>query len=208
LPHNFREIRELFVDLDGTIVDAKIRQYSIYKSCMNNMNCLSLEIEKYWKLKRQKTKIQELLAASDESADACLFLDLRSSMIKDSGLYELDELIPGVPDALESLSKNFRLKLLTARKNFEVTKQQLKKFLIDEYFEEIICCGQTNKEEVLLSSKNKTVLIGDTEHDIISAKKAGCLSVAVTSGIREAEVLKNYKPDYVFDSLVDFSFFV
>ncbi len=208
MPHNFREIGELFLDLDGTIVDAKIRQYFVYRSCMDKMSCLPLEIEKYWKLKRRKTEIQELLSASDESADAQIFLDLRSNMIKDSDLYELDELIPGVSGALESLSNNFNLKLLTARKNLEATKKQLKKHLIDEYFEEIICCGRTNKEEVLLSSRGKTVLIGDTEHDIISAKKAGCLSVAVTSGIREAEVLKSYKPDYVFDSLVDFSFFV
>ena len=76
MPHNFRKIGELFLDLDGTIVDAKIRQYFVYKSCMDKMNCLPLEIEKYWKLKRRKTEIQELLSASDESADAQIFLDL------------------------------------------------------------------------------------------------------------------------------------
>lgn len=46
----------------------------------------------------------------------------------------------------------------------------------------------------------QTIYIGDHENDIISAKKAGILTCAVTYSLRLKEML-SYQPDYVVDEL-------
>jgi len=44
------------------------------------------------------------------------------------------------------------------------------------------------------ASPNRTLMIGDTSHDLEMAKRAGCPSVAVTYGAHEDHELKKYAP--------------
>jgi len=46
-------------------------------------------------------------------------------------------------------------------------------------------------------NRAETMMIGDTELDILAAKNAGVKSVAVTWGNRDYEYLLKYKPDYI-----------
>lgn len=52
----------------------------------------------------------------------------------------------------------------------------------------------------LESAPEESVLIGDTEIDIKTAKNAGIRSIAVTWGFRDRDVLENAAPDWLVDS--------
>jgi phosphoglycolate phosphatase-like HAD superfamily hydrolase len=47
------------------------------------------------------------------------------------------------------------------------------------------------------------VVIGDTEADVAAANALGYLSIAVTSGIRDRDILELEHPGYLVDSIGD-----
>ena len=47
---------------------------------------------------------------------------------------------------------------------------------------------------------NKTVMIGDSENDILSGRAAGTLTCAVTIGFRTTEHMRQYQPDVLVES--------
>ena len=60
---------------------------------------------------------------------------------------------------------------------------------------------------MLQAHKDETVYIGDHENDMISAKKAGCLTCAVSYSLRLEDMLKQF-PDYVIDDLENVKDFI
>ena len=50
-------------------------------------------------------------------------------------------------------------------------------------------------------SREKTVIIGDTNYDIIAGKKANIATIAVGHGYGDNQELKNLSPDYFCDDL-------
>lgn len=54
--------------------------------------------------------------------------------------------------------------------------------------------------------KNEVIIVGDRlDTDITFAKKCGIKSALVLTGVTKKEDIKKIKPDYVFDSIVEFS---
>jgi phosphoglycolate phosphatase len=51
----------------------------------------------------------------------------------------------------------------------------------------------------LSSSARETVMIGDSENDVIAGKRAGTVTCAVTYGFRTAEQLRVAEPDLLID---------
>ena len=45
-------------------------------------------------------------------------------------------------------------------------------------------------------------MVGDTEADLIAAKKVGVGAIALTCGIRSVNYLKQYNPDYICNDLL------
>ena len=48
-------------------------------------------------------------------------------------------------------------------------------------------------------------IIGDTETDVLVGKNSGIKTVAITNGIRNAEIIKASKPNYIFDDINEFA---
>jgi phosphoglycolate phosphatase-like HAD superfamily hydrolase len=49
----------------------------------------------------------------------------------------------------------------------------------------------------------KCIVVGDTESDIVAAKKAGAIAVAVTTGHEDKEVLLRAQPEIVLRDVND-----
>jgi len=52
----------------------------------------------------------------------------------------------------------------------------------------------------LASSLDKTIMVGDSETDVLTAKNAGIACVGVTWGFRDRLVLENHGADYIIDT--------
>ena len=85
----------------------------------------------------------------------------------------------------------------------EVKSINTKKKGIDKIFEKILIGKSKYKIIGGYDSYNKrSVIVGDTETDILAGKRFGLKTVAVTNGMRNRNFLKKYKPDVLIDDFL------
>jgi len=133
------------------------------------------------------------------------------------------ELMPGVIEILEHLSRDPKFFLSLATGNFEGAGwMKLKRGGIDHYFRtggfgndarervKILQAAVTYSEELAghRFDKNRIFVIGDTEYDIAAAQKAGLRSIAVLTNGRTRKHFKPNPPDHILDDLTDISAFL
>jgi phosphoglycolate phosphatase-like HAD superfamily hydrolase len=126
-------------------------------------------------------------------------------------------LLDGVAEVLNLLSKDehYILGLLTGNIK-AIAKMKLEKLGIWHYFKiggfgdssmvrsklvDIALKEALDKKLIQKVDRKQVYVIGDTKNDILCAKEAGTLSVAVSTGHYSKEALEHYKPDYLLSNL-------
>jgi phosphoglycolate phosphatase-like HAD superfamily hydrolase len=133
------------------------------------------------------------------------------------------ELMPGVIEILEHLSRDPEIFLALATGNFErAGRMKLKRGGVEHYF---LTGGFGNdareRDKILLAAiayaeeharerfeKHRTFVIGDTEYDIAAAKKAGVRSIAVLTNGRTRKHFEKDPPDHILQDLTDIPSFL
>ena len=133
------------------------------------------------------------------------------------------ELMPGVVEILEHLTKAPDIFLALATGNFEgAGHMKLKRGNVDHYFhtggfgndakerDKIVLAAVAYSEELAKQhfEKDQIFVIGDTEYDIAAAKKAGVRSIAVLTNGRTHQSFKNDPPDHILKDLADIPAFL
>jgi phosphoglycolate phosphatase len=208
LYEKFKKMK-IFFDLDGTLIDSKLRLYSLFQELVPESN---LTYEEYWKYKKSKFSHLMLLNQIfnfDQNKIEEFEIKWMKLIETDSSL-KLDKPIEGATEYLIQLKeKGIILSIVTARQYKEKVFSQLTQFGWENIFNEVLVTEQINKKEELikpfLSPCNDNWIIGDTGMDINVGKKLGIKTVAVLSGFQNEEVLSSYKPDYIFKNIIEFT---
>lgn len=118
---------------------------------------------------------------------------------------------PGVVKVFEKLKeKGIKLAVVSNRQRDSLVKS-LRITGIFKYFEAVVSAEDVEHTkphkdhtlkalEMLGVNKNEAVMVGDSEHDILSAKSAGVKTVGITHGWFGKAVEKS-KPDYLVNNL-------
>ncbi len=114
------------------------------------------------------------------------------------------EPIKGISEVLRSLSKNYKIGIVTSNsKNNTMTFMEQHK-LVDHvhYYSTGIGLFKKQANIKYLIKKNsldpsKTLLIGDETRDIEAAKKCNLPIVSVSWGFHTTDILEEYKPDFM-----------
>jgi phosphoglycolate phosphatase len=204
---------KVFFDLDGTLLDTSERNYRVYSKVTEEFGGIPLDKKTYWGLKRKKTKWPELLPLSKLPADIETdFLQKFIPLIEHPDYLRFDVLQPGALDVLRATTAKHECRVVSLRRNEANLRGQLNKLQIAQYFTEILSGhsesdGFDKKLELVGKridlEKERGVIVGDTEADIITGQKLGMITIALTSGIRDAQFLENLHPDYIIEHLDD-----
>lgn len=121
------------------------------------------------------------------------------------------ELFPNIGRIVPELARHWKLGIVTG--NIEATaKLKLKHGGLLGYFEpDGFGCGCDHPDRVEIARlalaraghPQQAVLIGDTPRDVEAARANGMVSIAVATGIFDAEALQKAGADYVFEDLTD-----
>ncbi len=133
--------------------------------------------------------------------------------------YTKTTLIPGVLEVLEKLKAQEKSIFLATNKRLTPTKNILTKFKILNYFQEILTPDvqdtQLTKKDMLQYlinkyelNKIKTVIIGDTELDLIAAYQTGIKSIAFLQGYGQENVVRKHNPTYYANNFNDILSFI
>lgn len=184
----------IYLDLDGPILDGKLKHYKCYKDIIDKYGGYALDIEEYWEMKRNKINRKILLEKSNFNASYEVFFNewLKNIELEKYLIYDI--LKPKVKETL-GLWKNFteNLILVTMRQNRSNLLKQLENLQIIYYFDEVIDCNPFIENSKYQALKNKifkdAIFVGDTEEDIKTANMLNIKCVAITNGIRDKRFL-------------------
>lgn len=198
----------LFLDLDGTLLDSKLRMYKLFDALVSESK---LKYEDYWERKFQglthSSILREEFGFSNERL-VC-FETKWMSVIESEEYLEYDSLINGVVEWLNKMASSYSLYLVTARQSLLGVERQLYKYSILNFFDQILVTEQ-KKTKVELIQKSQIKLnqtdwfIGDTGYDVLTGKSLGIKSLSVLSGFMTKESLKKYNPDLILNDVTEF----
>lgn len=200
----------VILDLDGPILDGKLRHYSCYSDILQEHGFDPMTIERYWELKRNRCDLHEQLMVSGAEGIHDQFLQLWLERIENRKYLKMDRQQPGALRRIRIWnSQGFRLVLATMRNNPENLHWQLRSFGILDLFDQILVVGGGHdgykKAEAVQKqiefNPSSTVWIGDTEADVFAARQIGVRIIAVTCGLRVKSYLTSLEPDCLMPDL-------
>lgn len=201
----------IFFDFDGTLIDSTVRQYELFCSLVPECK---LTYEEYWRIKRTKvTQETVLVNFFSYSKEQCEYVKEKwiESIEKQVNL-EKDNPFLGAGNMLRRLSEDANLYLVTARQSTPMVEFQVKKFGWSNIFTQLLVTNQTSSKYDLINEKisysDNDIFIGDTGEDIITGKKLGVRTIAVSYGILNKNVLKEYHPDYIVDDICELNSYI
>ena len=190
----------IFFDLDGTIVNSQYRLYNLFIELCPECK---MSYNDYWKIKRGKITQKDLLIKYfNYSVEQCEFFHkIWMKRIEEEERLREDFLVTGIYKVLENLSEKYSLYVVTNRQSEERTHKELEALNIKHLFLDVMVTEQKRTKSQLIKEcvdySKQDFIIGDTGEDIKAAHDLGINSVAVTWGIMDEEILKQYKPDII-----------
>ncbi len=118
----------------------------------------------------------------------------------------------GVKEGVEELHRQgYKLGIVTSRLSASAIRG-LKHFGLMDYFQSIISADNTDIHKPdptpafmalaeLGGKPEETILVGDTQYDILCGKNAGITSVVVGWSALPRDVILKYEPDYIVESM-------
>jgi phosphoglycolate phosphatase len=206
----WKQVRLLVFDLDGTLVDSKQDLALSVNAMRQEMGLLPLTLDLISSyvghgvllLVRRSLGTQ----ATDENVEKGLafFLDYyRQHMLDNTAPY------PGVPESLEQL-QGHKMAVLT-NKPVNFSREMISRLGYDCYFSYVYGgnsfpqkkphpVGLHKLMDDLQLSPHETAMIGDSDTDILTGRNAGVLTCGVTYGFG-AQTLEKVSPDLIIDDL-------
>lgn len=213
----------LITDFDGPIIDVSERYYQVYQLCLAQSRnpeqpIKQLSKAEFWELKRSRVPEKQIgiLSGLDE-AQAQTFAQLRRQTVHSESYFKYDTLAPGAVAALEKVQQaGVDLAVMTMRRTIELD-YAFNQHDLGRFFPKNRCYCLDNdyvktrdvddkpllmeKALVELPPASDTWMVGDTEADIITAKKHGVKVMGVLCGIRDRSSLEVYQPDAIVKDL-------
>lgn len=194
----------IIFDWDGTLVD----------SIDWIVHCIQQAAERYGCPVPEPQAAKDIIGLSIENAIKQLFPDTDNAICHNMAVHysqtffskqiSQDDLFPGVLDMLRQFKDDgYRLAVATGKKSSGLA-QAINATGVAELFCTTRCSDQTaSKPNPLMIdqivaelgiSKQRTLMVGDSVHDLQMAINAGVASIGVTCGAHSAETLQPYQP--------------
>lgn len=206
-------IDTVILDLDGTILDGKLRHYTCYQRILSQTDYVPIDIDSYWQMKRERANLHQQLAMSGVEVITDEFKLLWLDLIEQPEMLRLDILQPGIVEHLRAWrNAQVRLVLATLRRFPKRLARQLSDLRLDGLFHRVVISnpnlGAAGKQQQVVErvanlNPARCLWIGDTEVDIAAARALGCPVWAVTCGLRAESYLASLSPDYLSLNLTD-----
>jgi phosphoglycolate phosphatase len=208
-------IKQIFLDLDGPLLDGRDRHYCCYKSILEMFCFKPIGIGEYWEGKRALFNRRDLLALSGAESIYDKYLIQWLERIESPPMLALDKIQVGAIDCLIAFRhQGIRLTLVTMRKDKPALEMQLESLGLSQYLDHIFVTehikggeGKANQVRGMLTSEQfntQTLWVGDTEADWMAAKSLGCPVVLVSNGLRNSDYLNTLEGAIVMPSILQF----
>ena len=202
--------RLILLDLDGPVLDVSPRYHRLHAELVSAAGGTPLSAGEYFSLKRSRESEADIMRRTGVPAGRLAELGARRlELIETRPYLELDRLWPWSLETLAELRRLAPLVLVTQRTRADLLEWQLAYTGVAPFLA-LVLSGR--EDETGLAKANRvrraglvlgpgSVLVGDTEVDVVSGRELGVATVALRTGIRDDEHLAACRPDVLLDSL-------
>jgi phosphoglycolate phosphatase len=203
----------LFFDLDGPLLDVSGRYCALHQALLAEVGLSGLQGSTYWEKKRSLCPEEQILAEIGAEAHVEAYCRRRLALIETPEFLAHDRLWPWASSTLSRLKADFALVLVTARANRNLLLQQLDRFGLAPFLDEVLSTPAGRRVDEQKAALIRDYLerrgqpaagcwmIGDTEADVGAGRLLGLRTAAVLSGIRTRELLLRAEPDFLLDDI-------
>lgn len=197
-------MRNIFFDFDGTLINSQYRQYYLFKELCPEFD---MNYDEYWAIKRKRINQTEFLKKYYNYDDDKIlnFKKQWLTKIEEEERLNQDFLIDGILNILINLSKIHNLYIVTNRQSRQLAIKQIENLNITHFFKQIFITEQNKTKVELIKhiAAKGDFLISDTGEDINCAKQLGINSIAVSWGILDKDILKEYEPTKIIEKVTE-----
>lgn len=196
----------LVCDLDGTLIDIRERDYRAYRYAIGRIGTTPVSPEAFWPARREGKRIVDFVPPDAPDGDRDVVVKAFVDAVESEELLALDPLFGDTLSFLGSArDSGWRIVVCTLRRRPDAAQRQLDSLGLRARVDEacVVAHGEhAPKASTLLRyAPERTLMVGDTESDILSARRAGVPVFAVTTGVRDRAYLEQHSPDVIADSL-------
>ncbi|MFC1590316.1 HAD family hydrolase [Candidatus Omnitrophota bacterium] len=205
-----KKVDMIIFDLDGTLIDSRA---DIANAVNHTLRSLGLKEKSVDEICSYVGKgVEELVRKSLGEENTALLDEALPALEAYYREHSSDRstLYPHVEETLERFKD--KKKVIATNRKREFALLSLEKMGIERYFEEVIGADDSRHmkpspcplDRTLRNmdiSKDKAIIVGDMNIDIMTGKAAGIATCAVTYGLGKREDIIKAKPDYIIDDI-------
>lgn len=202
----------IYFDLDGTIIDSS---EGVVNSVIYTLDKFNLDGYSIGSIKQAVIGpplyqgLQNLTGIKDDNFLSEMITVFREKY-STNGIFQ-NSLFPNIKNTLVELSElGCNMEILTSKPT-KFAEQIIKQHDIEEFFSKIDGAGDADKESLksnklgfsTLSNQDISIMVGDRVEDVVAGQANNVDTVAVTYGFDDLELLKNQRPTYCIDNIID-----
>jgi len=187
-------VSTIVFDLDGTLVDVRLRHYQVYADALGEVGVEPLGPGAYWSRRRSGAGTFEIVSGLPGPIYS-RFTAMWTERVEAARYLALDRVFPGAPQMLTAFAADYELLLLTLRWNRDALLDELRDLGLDGAFSAVISpgAGDERRKSALLAGRELGAdawVIGDSEADVKLAADVGAEFVGLTCGVRSPAFLR------------------
>ena len=210
---NKESFQLLVFDWDGTLINSIERIVTSLQHASREVCGIQLDEDRARSVigLGLREAIERLHPEVDSKLVESLAASYRQNFLYDSTVPEL--LFDGVEDMLKQLSTDGYTLAIATGKSRPGLDRAMQAHKLEPYFITTRCADEHRSKpdpemlnSILLelgTAANDTVMIGDSEHDMLMAGNAGVSAIGVTQGVEDAESLMQHRPLTCLDDITD-----
>lgn len=209
-------IRLVIFDFDGTLLNTDGRYVAAYAKAMRAAGFEPAPGSRILRMRRRGFNGMRIIKTVTKcnDAEAVARCDALRKKLLNMEFFKMDLPIPGVKGMLKKLRRRkIRIALVTSRKKGTV-HGQLRSLGMAEYFDMVLAEHSDNPlrsklrlfrraMEAAGTRAAETLVVGDTECEVIAGKKLGAHSAGVLTGYSGAGLLRKSCPEIILKSAAD-----
>lgn len=219
MQYRCHKISAVIFDIDGTLVDSFSAYYSAFNKGINQYKLGPVSREFLINCLKRGLGLAEIIRKILPSyLDESIIEKCKEKILKLFLKVEGDEVnpFPGINELFRDLKdRGIKIGVATGRMSrSEDEWRRFKRFGLDGFIDTIVTSKEVKRRKpkpdaIIECAKRLNVpveeclVVGDTEPDVIAARKAGAIPAAVTTGQDSIDLLMKEKPEYVFRNLND-----
>jgi HAD superfamily hydrolase (TIGR01509 family) len=218
---NGRYITGVIFDIDGTLVDSFSTLYTVFNQGLRDFGLKPVPIEFLIRsFKKHLTLGETLREVSSPPLPESVMERCREKILELYRSAETESVrpFPGTLELFKSLKEwGGKIGIATGRTSKpEMEWARFRRYGLDGYIDALVTSAEVGSRkpapDAILTCAERLnvpiahcVVVGDTEFDIVAAKRAGAIAVVIATGQESADLLSQANPDLIFENLAVFA---